>query len=222
MFEPTERPCFCPRCMKKASSSSSLCAECGERLIEQGHCPICQRDWAQPAGSLCPKHDVPLEPGRPPTWDDFEPDHETTWVEVARFAHPSAALAPRLRLDSEGIPTFLDGERVALESAYNLAVGGVKLLVPASLVDEARVILGQTWSPDVHPLDDAEDLDDAWESLEPSPGEPAHYHENGDPGDPGLPPDRVCISAPAPVKPSGFGHNDRWVFEALERGLCWH
>ncbi len=144
---PAEQPRFCPSCRKRARTDSALCAECGDRLIDQGYCPICDRDWVLPTGSPCPKHDIPLESRRPPGQTDFQPDHETTWVEVARFAHPSTALAPRLRLDSEGIPTFLDGERVALESAYNLASGGVKLLVPASLAHEARVILDQTWSP---------------------------------------------------------------------------
>jgi hypothetical protein len=168
---PLPRPRFCPRCRKKARDQSALCIECGERLIDQGYCPVCEREWVQPVGSSCPKHEVPLESHRPPAWDDFTPDHDTSWVEVARFAHPSSALAPRLRLDSEGIPTFLDGERVALESAYNLAVGGVKLLVPADLADEARIILNQTWGSPPHPSDDPDDLDDAWEDLAPSPAD---------------------------------------------------
>ncbi|HEU5115849.1 MAG TPA: hypothetical protein VFT74_04165 [Isosphaeraceae bacterium] len=168
---PAEQPRFCPSCRKRARTDSALCAECGDRLIEQGYCSICDREWVLPIGALCPKHDIPLESHQTRAPDEFPLDHETTWVEVARFAQPSTAIAPRLRLDSEGIPTFLDGERVALESAYNLASGGVKLLVPASLAHDARVILDQTWAPVSPSADDPEDLDDAWDSLEPYPAE---------------------------------------------------
>jgi hypothetical protein len=50
---------------------------------------------------------------------------------------------------------------------YQVATGGVKLQVPATLSSDARVILAQSWSP---PSFDGDDLDDAWEELGPDPG----------------------------------------------------
>jgi hypothetical protein len=92
-------------------------------------------------GESCPKHDVPLldEPIVP--WRRAT-DATESWITVGRYPFTSLAIAPRLRLEAEGIPTFLDGERVAAEVAYAVATGGVRLQVPASMAEQASEILG--------------------------------------------------------------------------------
>ena len=86
---------------------------------------------------------------------------------VATFSHPNQANAPRIRLEAEGIPTFLDGERVAGNTLYQVATGGVRLQVPASLASAARILIDQTWAP---PPEAEVDTEDAWEDLAPEPG----------------------------------------------------
>jgi hypothetical protein len=74
---------------------------------------------------------------------------------------------PRVRLEAEGIPTFVEGSRMGSKSMYDVATGGLKLQVPQSLAGDARAILSQTWGP-LPGADD--DLDDAWEELAPESG----------------------------------------------------
>jgi len=113
----------------------------------------------------CPKHELALE-ASPPQANLPHPRASTDpWVTVGRFADGLRAEAPRIRLEAEGIPTFVEGERMGSAAMYPVATGGVKLRVPASLVADARILLAQSWSP---PPDD--DLDDAWDDLEPDPG----------------------------------------------------
>jgi hypothetical protein len=159
-------PQFCPRCQKPGPASGRLCAECGESLVDQGFCHVCERYWRLTPGEPCPKHEIPLEADHPLPHPALEAGAPVDWVTVARFDHPSRAMAPRLRLESEGIPTFLDGERMGTETAYNVATGGVKLQVPRGLLADARILLDQVWSL---PEED-EDLDDAYEDLAPEPG----------------------------------------------------
>ena len=158
--------CFCPRCDCEVRPPAGLCEECGERLIVQGYCPICERSWRLPVGTLCPKHEVELEPE--PPGEDFRPDRGESirWVTVEVFANALKAEAPRIRLEAEGIPTFIEGSRMGSSSMYPIATGGVKLQVPQALVAKARVILSQTWGP----IAEIDDLDDAWEELIPEPG----------------------------------------------------
>jgi hypothetical protein len=85
---------------------------------------------------------------------------------VGTFDDAIRAEAPRIRLESEGIPTFLEGERMGSMSMYQVATGGVKLQVPQPLLADARILLRQSWSADV--VDD--ELDDAWDELAPAPG----------------------------------------------------
>jgi hypothetical protein len=85
-------------------------------------------------------------------------------VTVATFADDVQAEAPRIRLEAEGIPTFLEGARMGSRSMYQVATGGVRLQVPEPLTADARVLLAQSWMPP------AEDLDDAWDELTPEPG----------------------------------------------------
>ncbi len=170
---PAVAPRYCPRCQRPAPPSTrgdgSLCNECGDTLRDQGYCRVCERFWPAAPGTACPKHEIELDPGPPPRHPVFADGAPVSWVTVARFEHPTLAQAPRLRLDAEGIPTFLDGERMGTESAYNTATGGVRLQVPAPLAAEARVILDQRFAaPAAH---DPDDLDDAWDELGGHPAE---------------------------------------------------
>jgi hypothetical protein len=160
-------PHFCPRCGKAGPRGASLCPDCGERLALQGFCGVCERHWPLPVGADCPKHEIPLDPERPEPSETWAAGESVEWVTVARFDYPNSAHAPRLRLEAEGIPTFLEGERVGAESVYNVAIGGVRLQVPRPLADDARILLSQTWAA---PEDLENDLDDAFESLAPEPG----------------------------------------------------
>jgi hypothetical protein len=162
---------FCPDCRRPADAEGSLCGECGGTLRDQGYCPICERSWRLDIGERCPKHDVALEPEPEPDADagGFPAGNDRgSWVTVAQFADTLKAEAPRIRLEAEGIPTFVEGARMGSRSMYTVATGGVKLQVPETLVADARVVLAQTWAP---VATEEDDLDDAWEELAPEPGE---------------------------------------------------
>jgi hypothetical protein len=121
-----------------------------------------------PEGTSCPKHDVALAAKISSPADGFPPGPAPRWVTIATFADALAAEAPRIRLEAEGIPTFLEGERMGSVLMYHVATGGVKLQVPQPLSADARVLLAQSWAPPA--LDGDEALDDAWEELAPDPG----------------------------------------------------
>jgi hypothetical protein len=94
------------------------------------------------------------------------------WITIARYPDTQAAEAPRIRLEAEGIPTFIDGERMGARSMYHVATGGVKLKVPESLATDGRIILSQTWSATAAGLDIDEgfsDLDDDVDDTCPQP-----------------------------------------------------
>lgn len=161
-------PRYCPHCDGEVPAEVALCPRCGERAQDQGVCAVCERAWHLPEGALCPKHDVPLlswtahrEATAPPE------DIASGWVTIARFRHTNAAEPPRIRLEAEGIPTFLDGARMGANAMHNPARGAVSLMVPRDLEADARVILDQSWAP--IPLPD-DDLEDAWDDLAPSRG----------------------------------------------------
>jgi hypothetical protein len=161
-------PRYCPRCRLEGKADGPLCAECGEALRDQSYCPICEGFWKLDPGADCPKHEVELLDEAPPPPRIFaSPGERTSLVTVATFSHPNQANAPRIRLEAEGIPTFLDGEHVAGNSFSQVATGCVRLQVPTSLASAARVLISQTWSTPVEP---DEDLDDAFEELAPEPG----------------------------------------------------
>src|SRR4051794_9581236 len=105
------QPRFCPGCGLREPGEGGLCPECGARVLEQAYCPVCEGYWPAPAGAECPKHEIALEAGPPKgSWlHDGEMPH---WVTVATYAHTSQADAARIRLEAEGIPTFLEGERM--------------------------------------------------------------------------------------------------------------
>lgn len=161
-------PRFCPDCGHTAGTASSgLCDHCGSTLALQGYCPVCEAHVRSPIGSLCPKHDIKLladdEVLSPPPVTG----ESVRWTTVRRFPDTLAVAAARIRLEAEGIPTFVEGERMGAPAMYRVATGGVKLQVPADLTSEARVILDQDWDwPD-----DELSLDD----------DPPDHHDPADP-----------------------------------------
>lgn len=164
--------CFCPGCRQAVGNPdpSGLCARCGDRLVAQGYCPVCENYWPLAVGTPCPKHDLELEVSEPEIVDRDPIDPRVSWVEVARFSDSLACQPPRIRLEAEGIPTMIDGERMGGKSMYHVATGGVGLRVPETLAAEARIILSQTWSATAAALN-IDDWDDIGaDELEPSPG----------------------------------------------------
>lgn len=155
---------FCRNCGLIFDLNKALCPECGDRATLLSYCDVCERFWRLPTGTPCPKHDLPLaESTVSPARSDPE---RIDWATVKTFPTLPLAEAPRIRLEAEGIPTFLDGERMAGNLViHNNAVGGVKLQVPRELVGQARILLDQTWSLP----DDPEGIEDAWEDLGPDP-----------------------------------------------------
>jgi hypothetical protein len=152
-------PHYCKRCNEAIPKNNEdpLCPECGERLIPQGYCPVCEDFWRLPVTALCPKHDIVLEDGPPPSRAPLAHGRSISWVTVKVFPDTLAAAVPRSRLEAEGIRTFIEGERMGSANMYRVATGGVKLQVPAEQASEARVILSQSWSL---PSDENADFDE--------------------------------------------------------------
>jgi hypothetical protein len=121
---------------------------------------VCEDYLLQEIGSSCPKHDLPLEAQAPPRPRFEDANQAVTWTTVARYTDSLTAEAPRIRLEAEGIPTFVEGQRMGSKTMYHVATGGVKLKVPDSLASDARVILSQTWSATAAGLDLEEEWDD--------------------------------------------------------------
>ncbi len=132
-------PSFCTRCRRDRSNDDRMCSECGETLAAQGFCEICDRFWILPVGSLCPKHDSTLSPGPDVVESPFAPGKLPDWRTVGVYDHALHAGGPRLRLEAEGIPTFLDGERMGDHHA--VAAGGVRLQVPGRWAERAHGLL---------------------------------------------------------------------------------
>jgi hypothetical protein len=159
------RPLFCPRCgrFRPDARETTLCPQCGETLAEPGFCPVCERDWPLAVGASCPKHDLALLADRPAVGRDLPFGEASAWVTVRAYNHPIEAEAARLRLDAEGIPTFLEGQRMGSDYSYTVATGGIKLQVPRPLVQEARILLDQSWASPF------EEEDDDWDDLPADP-----------------------------------------------------
>jgi hypothetical protein len=160
-----DQPRFCPRCRKGYLDGSALCALCGETLCDQGYCGICEQFWPLPAGEDCPKHELALEDQAPMFEPWAEPGETSRLVTVAMFSDAGRAAAVRIRLEAEGIPTVLQGERMGNASMYQVATGGIWLQVPQRFAGDARIVLDQSWVPP----SGADDLDDAWDELAPDP-----------------------------------------------------
>ncbi|HEV3166330.1 MAG TPA: hypothetical protein VGZ22_20055 [Isosphaeraceae bacterium] len=158
-------PRFCPSCREGQADGRVLCPCCGDTLIDQGYCPICEDYWRLSVGAECPKHEVELEPHVAAPTAPVRAGEPVSLVTIGTFTTSNEAEALRIRLEAEGISTFLQGERMGSNSMYNVATGGVALQVPQALAADARILLSQTWKP---VTDD--DLDDAWHELAPEPG----------------------------------------------------
>ncbi len=157
---------YCPLCRRDGSDGKTTCPDCGESLVPKGYCGVCETYWHLPVGSSCPKHDVELVPGDGGSVNPLAEEAlgAKKWVTVATFAGDLEAEAPRLRLEAEGVPTFLEGARMGSRSMYQVATGGVRLQVPEPLAADARILLAQSWTLP------ADDLDDAWDEMTPEPG----------------------------------------------------
>lgn len=173
---PLSGPWFCPGCRKPTARSAAggVCPHCGDRLVAKGYCPVCEAFLPIPAGDPCPKHQIPLESQAPPRLSGRIADQGSSWVEVGRFADTLACQPPRIRLEAEGIPTMIDGERMGDRSMYQVATGGVRLRVPESLAGEARIILSQTWSATAAALD----IEDDWPEFDDDEPPPAPDHHD--------------------------------------------
>ncbi len=104
-------------------------------------------------GVPCPKHDLELDALGPPRPPLEGVDGSQRWVTVADLADTVSIEPARIRLEAEGIPTFVDGERMGSRSMYQVATGGIRLKVPEHLAADARIILSQTWRATVAELD---------------------------------------------------------------------
>jgi hypothetical protein len=144
----SDAPQFCPDCRRAAVDSEErpLCSHCGGTLAVQGYCAICESRVRRRVGEPCPKHDVALVADDPDRHARAWEGSTISWVTVKRFPDSLAATGARIRLDAEGIPTFVEGERMGAPAMYRVATGGVKLQVPAEFVADARIILSQDWS----------------------------------------------------------------------------
>lgn len=139
-------PTYCPRCRRSDHQpDQTLCSACGDELVIKGYCPVCEAFLSLPAGGLCPKHDLELA-AAPPERAGAPMMVGVGWTPVCVFTDSIAVAAARIRLEAEGVPTYLEGERMGSSSMYRVATGGVKLLVPADQLAEARIILDQRWS----------------------------------------------------------------------------
>ena len=73
---------------------------------------------------------------------------DSNWTTVDRFFHPTEAHIAAGKLESEGIPVFLLGiNHAAANWLLSNALGGIRLQVPASHVDDARQLLAQIATP---------------------------------------------------------------------------
>ena len=71
------------------------------------------------------------------------------WTTVDRYFHPTDAHIAAGKLESEGIPVFLLGiNHASANWLLSNALGGIRLQVPSSYVDDARRLLEQVAAPD--------------------------------------------------------------------------
>src|SRR5271165_6310333 len=107
-------PRYCPGCGldKFDHFEGSICPDCGETLRTQAYCPVCERHWRMEPGSSCPKHDVELETARARVPAPAREGPYVPWVTVSVFPNSVTAAIVQGRLEAEGIPTSLDGERM--------------------------------------------------------------------------------------------------------------
>src|SRR5262245_43810247 len=90
---PRAGPFYCPRCRLESRNEPSgrLCPECGESLVSQGFCPVCEAHWLLGIGALCPKHDIALEAAPVATSDSRAAGQPVSWVTITVFPNSLAA-----------------------------------------------------------------------------------------------------------------------------------
>ena len=151
---------YCPGCSLDDFDdlAQPTCPECGDSLREKAYCPVCERYWPLDRGALCPKHDIELEgpPEEPAPPEEAGP--YVPWVTAAVYPTVAEASILRGRLEAEGIPTLLDGERMGTAGMYLVATRGIRVQVPADKIADARIILSQKWSLPDDEKADFEDL----------------------------------------------------------------
>ena len=87
----------------------TLCPECGDRLVAQGYCSVCEHFWRLAVDDLCPKHDIPLEPGPPPSDEPIASDQVISWVTVKVFPGQSVRRHPAEPARGRGHPHVSGG-----------------------------------------------------------------------------------------------------------------
>lgn len=67
---------------------------------------------------------------------------QSSWVTLQRYTYPHEAHPLKLRLESEGIRTFLaDAHTIGVDPLLSIATGGVRLQVPIEQIEEAQAIM---------------------------------------------------------------------------------
>ena len=97
---------------------------------------MCEDYWRLPVGNRLPEARPAARRDRAAQSAVRAGDKPLTWVTVGRFTESLAAEPPRIRLEAEGIPTFVEGQRMGSRSMYHVATGGVRLKVPEDLAAE--------------------------------------------------------------------------------------
>lgn len=79
-------------------------------------------------------------PLAPMTHDDQPPN----WTTVERFFHPTEAHIAAGKLESEGVPVYLLGvNHASVNWIQSIALGGIRLQVPADYLEAAHRILSE-------------------------------------------------------------------------------
>jgi len=78
-----------------------------------------------------------------PAHEDPGPQHDVSFVTVARSLEPLQIEMLRARLQAEGVRAFVVDAGINQANAlYSIAIGGVRLMVPRESAEEARRIIG--------------------------------------------------------------------------------
>jgi hypothetical protein len=106
---------YCPQCRDEFQNWVKLCPDCGVELVEK------------------------LQPLPKPIKNT---GYNEKLITVASFSHPEEAYIIRAKLESFGIPSFVADDYVITAIwLYSTAVGGVKIKVRESDVEEAQKLL---------------------------------------------------------------------------------
>ena len=98
-------PRFCPSCGTSSAAGARLCGDCGDALVDQGYCPVCERFLPARVAATCPKHGVPLEAEPAPLADDLsEAARGGRWTTVTRAS--SAAMLSSNCAEPSLLPSF--------------------------------------------------------------------------------------------------------------------